>query len=303
MSPLPARRPAPFPPRRSPSSARLTRKVVGGTLAGALVIAGPWALAGGDGEDDGRSPAEAAASGAVEDGVPRDVSYASSTRPDAPPPAGLPFGTGGFARPEPQDALASLDASGLLEPFEALEFLESLDPPHHLEALGSHHHAERAAPADPRDRRAQRPYGRRGWDELSAEGWTAPVSGHPISASYGRPGDWAAGYHTGVDFATPVGTTVRSVGPGTVVTAAWSGDYGNLVVVRMEDDHYTLYAHLSEIDVRVGEDVTGGTTVGASGNTGNSTGPHLHFEVRTGEDYGTDVDPLEYLAGHGVTLD
>lgn len=130
---------------------------------------------------------------------------------------------------------------------------------------------------------------------------TSPVAGdYPISAPYGLAGGWAAGYHTGVDLATPVGTPVRSVGPGTVVLAGDAGDYGNAVMVRLTDGYYALYAHLSAIDVRVGDPVATGTRLGATGDTGNATGPHLHFEIRTGATYGTDVDPLAYLAHHGV---
>ncbi|WP_199826188.1 M23 family metallopeptidase [Streptomyces sp. SBT349] len=140
------------------------------------------------------------------------------------------------------------------------------------------------------------------WPAFQAADWTAPVTGHPVSAAYGIPGGWAAGYHTGVDWATPEGTGISSAGPGTVVLAEYAGDYGNAVIVKMTDGYYTLYAHLSEIAVREGQQVEGGTRVGDSGNTGRSTGPHLHFEVREGEEYGTDVDPLAYLARHGVTV-
>jgi murein DD-endopeptidase MepM/ murein hydrolase activator NlpD len=132
--------------------------------------------------------------------------------------------------------------------------------------------------------------------------WTAPVTGHPVSARYGIPGGWAAGYHTGVDFATPVGVPVSAVGPGTVVFAEDAGDYGEAVLLRMTDDHYTLYAHLSEIAVPEGREVSAGTRIGRTGDTGRSTGPHLHFEARSGPAYGTDVDPVAYLARHGVVL-
>ncbi|WP_051096308.1 M23 family metallopeptidase [Streptomyces sulphureus] len=134
-------------------------------------------------------------------------------------------------------------------------------------------------------------------------GWTSPLaSSATISQAYGVKGDWAAGHHTGVDFAVPVGTPVRSVGSGTVVEAGSAGDYGNAVTIRMTDGKYTLFAHLSAITVSPGESVQAGKVIGRSGNTGNSTGPHLHFEVREGRAYGTDTDPLEYLASHGVNL-
>lgn len=140
------------------------------------------------------------------------------------------------------------------------------------------------------------------WSALLAASRALPVVDFPISAAYGIPGSWAAGHHTGVDFATPTGTTVRSAGPGTVVLAGYAGDYGNAVIVRMTDGYYALYAHLSEISVEYNEWIETGEEIGKSGDTGNSTGPHLHFEIRTGPTYGTDVDPLAYLADHGVSV-
>ncbi|GAB2881479.1 hypothetical protein GCM10022245_15760 [Streptomyces mayteni] len=140
-------------------------------------------------------------------------------------------------------------------------------------------------------------------DDGVVDGWTSPVSGFPVTAVYAQPGGWAAGHHTGVDFATPVGTPIRAVGPGTVVLAEYNGAYGNHVVAKMTDGHYVLYAHLAELAVRAGQRIEGGTRVGDSGNTGNSTGPHLHFEVRAGRAYGTDVDPIGYLKSHGIAVD
>lgn len=151
----------------------------------------------------------------------------------------------------------------------------------------------------------------RGWDEpfhpwywqpLAAAEWAMPVTGFPISAGYGAPGGWAAGYHTGVDFAVPVGTAVHSVGPGRVIDTGYSGDYGNAVTVAMEDGHFVLYAHLDAVAVERGQRVTSESWLGDSGDTGRSTGPHLHFEVRTENAYGSDVDPLSYLVGHGVEV-
>ncbi|MBO8196271.1 M23 family metallopeptidase, partial [Streptomyces oryzae] len=134
--------------------------------------------------------------------------------------------------------------------------------------------------------------------------WVRPVtlSQAPVSQPYGVSGSWAAGYHTGVDLGVPVGTPVQSVGPGTVVEAGWAGAYGNAVTVRMTDGEYVLYAHLSRIHVAVGAAVRPGTRLGLSGNTGRSSGPHLHFEVRAQRGYGTDIDPVRYLAEHGVRL-
>ncbi|MFI8261710.1 peptidoglycan DD-metalloendopeptidase family protein [Streptomyces sp. NPDC085665] len=138
---------------------------------------------------------------------------------------------------------------------------------------------------------------------VSAAGFVAPVGGGGISTQYKTPGAmWSSGYHTGVDFIASSGTTVRSVGAGTVVSAGWGGAYGNEVVIRHADGKYSQYGHLSQLSVSVGQSVTGGQTIGLSGSTGNSTGPHLHFEIRTGPSYGSDIDPLAYLRSKGVSI-
>jgi murein DD-endopeptidase MepM/ murein hydrolase activator NlpD len=113
---------------------------------------------------------------------------------------------------------------------------------------------------------------------------------------------WSSGYHTGVDFVVPTGTPVKSVGAGTVVSAGWGGAYGNQVVVRLDDGHYVQYGHLSQLSVTAGQIVTAGRQIGLSGATGNVTGPHLHFEIRTTQDYGSDIDPVAYLRAHGVPV-
>ena len=135
-----------------------------------------------------------------------------------------------------------------------------------------------------------------------ANGWVAPVPGASISERYGLPNSgYAAGYHTGTDFAVNVGTPVAAVGPGTVVSAGWQNSYGNTVVIRLSGGRYVLYGHLSAFKVSAGEHVSGGERVALSGDTGNSTGPHLHFEMRTSNVYGADIDPLAFLRSHQVT--
>lgn len=137
----------------------------------------------------------------------------------------------------------------------------------------------------------------------SGSGYTAPVDGAATTTAYrAAGGSWSSGYHTGVDFAAASGTTVKAVGPGTVVSAGWAGSYGNEVVIQHDDGQYSQYAHLSSLTVSAGQSVGGGDQIGLSGSTGNSTGPHLHFEIRTGPSYGSDVDPLAYLREHGVSL-
>ncbi|MET9854869.1 LysM peptidoglycan-binding domain-containing M23 family metallopeptidase [Streptomyces sp. NPDC006450] len=136
----------------------------------------------------------------------------------------------------------------------------------------------------------------------ASSGFVAPVSSSPSTAYKTAGSMWSSGYHTGVDFSASTGTTVRAVGAGTVVSAGWSGAYGNEVVIRHADGKYSQYAHLSQLSVSSGQSVTGGQTIGLSGSTGNSTGPHLHFEIRTGPSYGSDIDPLAYLRSKGVSI-
>ncbi|MER5793606.1 transglycosylase family protein [Streptomyces sp. NPDC001980] len=130
----------------------------------------------------------------------------------------------------------------------------------------------------------------------------APVDA-PIGTGYHVSGShWSKGYHTGVDFLAPTGTSVKAVEAGQVVTAGWGGSYGYQVVIRHADGRYTQYGHLSAISVRAGQSVSTGQRIGRSGSTGNATGPHLHFEVRTGPGFGTDIDPVAYLRAGGVRI-
>ncbi|MET9758984.1 peptidoglycan DD-metalloendopeptidase family protein [Streptomyces sp. NPDC006372] len=139
--------------------------------------------------------------------------------------------------------------------------------------------------------------------ETAASGFTLPVDGATIGTPYHMAGSmWSSGYHTGVDFVVPTGTSLKAVGAGTVVSAGWGGAYGNQVVIQLEDGKYAQYAHLSQLSVSAGQTVTAGQQVGLSGATGNVTGPHLHFEIRTTPDYGSDVDPVAYLRAHGVSV-
>ncbi|MER6025741.1 transglycosylase family protein [Streptomyces sp. NPDC001851] len=130
----------------------------------------------------------------------------------------------------------------------------------------------------------------------------APVDA-PVGTGYHVAGShWSKGYHTGVDFLVPTGTAVQAAEAGHVVAAGWGGAYGYQVVIRHADGRYTQYGHLSAISVRTGQTVAAGQRIGRSGATGNVTGPHLHFEVRTGPGFGTDIDPLAYLRAGGVRI-
>jgi len=117
-------------------------------------------------------------------------------------------------------------------------------------------------------------------------GW--PVSG-PVTSGFGV--RWGR-MHEGIDIAVGEGTPVRAAAAGTVIYAGWMSGYGNLVAVDHGNGLSTAYAHNSSLAVSVGQSVAAGEVVSYSGNTGNSTGPHVHFEVRVD---GSAVDPLGYL--------
>ena len=112
----------------------------------------------------------------------------------------------------------------------------------------------------------------------------------PVGDGFGPRGH---AFHAGIDLLAPRGTPVLAAGPGTVTWAGRrAGGWGRLVVVRHPDGVRTLYAHLASIDVRVGDEVSGGAILGRVGSSGNASGPHLHFEVRV---HGAAIDPLGAL--------
>lgn len=133
-------------------------------------------------------------------------------------------------------------------------------------------------------------------------GWMTPTEKFTIGAGFAKAGPHWAHKHSGQDFVVPSGTSVRAAHTGTVVTAGWGGAYGNNIVIKHGSHLYTQYGHLSKIGVHVGEKVITGEEIGKSGSTGNSTGPHLHFEVRTTPIYGSAVEPLHFLRTHGVNV-
>jgi murein DD-endopeptidase MepM/ murein hydrolase activator NlpD len=91
--------------------------------------------------------------------------------------------------------------------------------------------------------------------------------------------------HKGVDYGAPAGTPIRAVGDGTVEFAGTQNGYGNIVILKHHNNQETAYAHLSRVDVRVGQSVSQSQTLGAVGSTGWATGPHLHFEFRVNGEY------------------
>lgn len=122
-----------------------------------------------------------------------------------------------------------------------------------------------------------------------------PISGGRKSSSFGprkAPTKGASTYHKGVDWATPTGTPVVASCGGTVAKAGWGSGYGYVVYINHEDGRQTRYAHLSKVQVKVGQKVKQGQQIALSGNTGVSSGPHVHFEMLIG---GKQVNPENYL--------
>jgi murein DD-endopeptidase MepM/ murein hydrolase activator NlpD len=129
-----------------------------------------------------------------------------------------------------------------------------------------------------------------------AHSWQRPMSIWVRTSGFG----WRWGrLHAGEDFAAPVGTTLVAMSSGMVIFASQESGYGNMVKIRYWDGTVTFYAHMSSLSVTEGESVTPGQVVGQSGNTGHSTGPHLHLEVHP--DGGAAINPVPWLSEHHLS--
>lgn len=131
----------------------------------------------------------------------------------------------------------------------------------------------------------------------SSYGFGWPVQNNRIGTGYGVSGSyWSSGYHTGVDFPVGTGTPVYAVGNGQVFDTGYNKAYGNYVEIYHGNNVYSFYAHASSVSVSKGQTVTKGQQIMLSGATGNVTGAHLHFEIRSpGYGYSSCVNPMNYL--------
>lgn len=132
-------------------------------------------------------------------------------------------------------------------------------------------------------------------DKIRAFPIANPAPGNRISSGFGNRRDPIIGksaFHAGIDLALKTGTPVHATGSGTVISAGRNGGYGNMVEIRHANGLSTRYAHLSRIYVKTGQKVVAGEKIAASGSTGRSTGPHLHYEVRDGKNA---VNPMTWL--------
>jgi murein DD-endopeptidase MepM/ murein hydrolase activator NlpD len=125
-----------------------------------------------------------------------------------------------------------------------------------------------------------------------------PIKNGKITTPFGKVGKhWSSGKHTGVDFACPIGTPILAVADGKITNSTWGKAYGKQVVQQV-DGGFVIYAHLNALRVKPGQQVKKGDLIGESGNSGNSTGPHLHLEYRNQARWtgGTALDPKDLLA-------
>ena len=212
--------------------------------------------------------------------------------------AALTFTATGAAVATHRQAASFTTTTGLTQRAHA----EAQEATRHEDYLADRHReagaaaAERVAEAQraARDRARQTLAEKRAAAELArAHRWVMPISGASMSSNFG----WRWGrMHQGDDFAAPVGTDLVAMSTGEVVFAGAESGFGNIVKIRYWDGTQSWYGHMSAIGVSVGDHVSPGDVVGQSGNTGHSTGPHLHLEIHP--DSGEAVDPLPWLRAH-----
>ncbi|MEO8555288.1 MAG: M23 family metallopeptidase [Actinomycetota bacterium] len=130
-----------------------------------------------------------------------------------------------------------------------------------------------------------------------AQSWRLPVKNYVLTSGFG--GRWGR-LHAGEDFGVPIGTNLVSMSTGTIVFAGQESGYGTIVKIRYWDGTVSFYGHMSRVAVTAGEVVAPGDVVGQSGNTGESTGPHLHLEIHPGGS--AAINPLPWLTSHQVAF-
>ena len=129
----------------------------------------------------------------------------------------------------------------------------------------------------------------------SSNGWQLPIKSYTVTSGFGF--RWGR-LHAGEDFAAPIGTRLVSMSRGTVDFAGVESGFGNIVKIRYWDGTVSYFAHMSSISVNTGQSLEAGQSVGAVGNTGHSTGPHLHLEMHPNG--GEAVNPQTWLANHNI---
>lgn len=208
---------------------------------------------------------------------------------------------GGSVVPDSEDPVAMTGpAPGRSVPLSALERPEAVTRSSERSPAAG----ERREPAKPRASRRSKI--RAEQDHLverlavdrEEERWVLPVDSYRLTGTFGEASSLWSTTHTGLDFAAPQGTTIVAVAGGRVVEAGWAGSYGYRTIVELPDGTEIWYCHQARIDVDPGESVDRGQRIGEVGSTGNSTGPHVHIEVRP--DGEGPIDPMVAFAEHGV---
>jgi murein DD-endopeptidase MepM/ murein hydrolase activator NlpD len=133
--------------------------------------------------------------------------------------------------------------------------------------------------------------------KIALNQWVLPVDGYHLTAEFGDWGLWAS-YHTGLDFAADYGAPIKAMAGGTITEVGYDGSYGNKVVITLDDGTELWFCHMSQTAATSGQEVRAGEVIGYLGDTGNTTGPHLHVEVRPGA--GDPVDPYAAMLVHGL---
>ncbi|MGH3336259.1 MAG: M23 family metallopeptidase [Nocardioides sp.] len=133
--------------------------------------------------------------------------------------------------------------------------------------------------------------------KIALNQWVLPVDNYHLTAEFGDWGLWAS-YHTGLDFAGDYGAPIKAMANGDITEVGYDGSYGNKVVITLDDGTELWFCHMSDYAVSSGQEVRAGEVIGYIGTTGNTTGAHLHVEVRPGA--GDPVDPYAAMLVHGL---
>ena len=133
--------------------------------------------------------------------------------------------------------------------------------------------------------------------KIALNQWVLPVDDYDLTAEFGDWGLWAS-YHTGLDFSADYGSPIKAMANGVISEVGYDGSYGNKVVITLDDGTELWFCHMSDYSVASGQEVRAGEVIGYIGTTGNTTGPHLHLEVRPGA--GDPVDPYAAMLVHGL---
>ena len=133
--------------------------------------------------------------------------------------------------------------------------------------------------------------------KIALNQWVLPLDSYELTAEFGDWGLWAS-YHTGLDFNTDEGAPIKAIANGVVTSVGYDGSYGNKTVITLDDGTELWFCHQSAYAVEDGDVVRAGEVIGYVGSTGNTTGSHLHLEVRPGA--GDPVDPYAAMVVHGL---